>query len=95
MPNTKTTFLRTDKFYMIRKIQSDPVCDSTWAPIYHDVGCLFFFTFSKADLLEDSLKKSALNSRSKKLSVLTKLKTSLGTNLSQSGTLIFGQTTNA
>ena len=25
MSNTKTTFLPTNKFYMIRKIQSDPV----------------------------------------------------------------------
>ena len=37
MPNTKTTFLPIDKFYMIRKTQSD---------VYHDVKCLLFLTFS-------------------------------------------------
>ena len=42
---------------------------------------------AEADFLESSLKKSALTSRGNNLSVLTKLKNSLHTNLSQFSTL--------
>ena len=42
-----------------------------------------------ADFPKDSLKRSALTSSAKNLSVLTKLENSLGTNLSQFSTLIF------
>ena len=38
---------------------------------------------AQADFLEGSLKKSALTSRDRNLSVLTKLKNSLDTNLSE------------
>ena len=47
MPDTKTTFLPTDKFYMICKIKRVTLpCDSAWPHVYHDVECLFFPTFS-------------------------------------------------
>ena len=46
-------------------------------------------------LLEGLLKKSALSGKGRNLSVLTKLKNSLGTNLNQFSKLIFEQTTNA
>ena len=39
--------------------------------------------FAQAEVLEGSLKKGVLSSRGKNLSVLTKLKNSLDTNLSQ------------
>ena len=47
--------------------------------------------FAQADFLEVSLKKSALTSRSKNLSALTKFKNSLETYLSKLSTLIFEQ----
>ena len=46
---------------------------------------------AEADFLERSLKKSALTSRGKNLSLLTKLKNSLRTNLSQLSTLILNK----
>ena len=50
---------------------------------------------AQADILEGSLKKSALTNRGKNLSVLIKLKNSPGTNLSQFSTISFEQTINA
>ena len=50
---------------------------------------------AQADILEGSLKKSALTNRGKNLSVLIKLRNSLGTSLSQFSTIIFEQTINA
>ena len=49
----------------------------------------FTSVFAQVDFLECSVKKSALISRGNILSVLTKLKNSLGTNLGQFSTLIF------
>ena len=47
MPDTKTTFLPIDKFYMIHKIQKVTLsCESTWPHVYHDIGCFFLPTFS-------------------------------------------------
>ena len=52
-------------------------------------------SFYSSRLLECSLKKSAMTSRGKNLPVLTKLKNTLSTNLSQFNTLSFEQTTDA
>ena len=48
--------------------------------------------FAQADFLEVSLKKKCSDQQRQNLSALTKLKNSLGTNLSKFSTLIFEQT---